>query len=52
MIVGLGYGVHEARLRKLSAARVKKRRERISMLLSCCLAECRELRAGPLHMKR
>lgn len=50
--LGLGYGVHEERLSKLSVASVKERRGEDPAAAQLCLAECREFRARPLHVKR
>lgn len=50
--LGLGYGVHEERLSKLSVASVKERRGEDPAAAQLCLAECRELRARPSHVKR
>lgn len=47
--MGLGY---EERLSKLSVASVKERRGEDPAAVQLCLAECRELRARPSHVKR
>lgn len=47
--LGLGY---EERLSKLSVASVKERRGEDPAAVQLCLAECRELRARPSHVKR